>query len=51
MSDKLANGILEVGMGLIMAGTHQPPPREGAMRVLHSHGHLKGVVCVEETCG
>lgn len=47
MNATIAGTFLSVGLGFTLSGRFQPPPREGAMRVLHAFGHIEGAVCVD----
>lgn len=48
-SKEVCQQIMSLGLGILLGGPHQPPFREGALRPMHTYGHVEGVPCVE--CG
>jgi len=49
ISPPLAKRIIMSVQRQLLGGYHQPPIREGAIRVMHQHGQLDGVECI--SCG
>ena len=49
MTGAIAQDILKAGHRQLLGGVHQPPIREGALRVMHKFDQLEGVKCV--SCG
>ena len=45
MDGNLARDTIHVVPKMLLAGVHQPPVRERAIRVTHCYGHVDGLEC------